>query len=224
MCGDVFLTGGTGYIGRRLAAALVSRGHRTRVLTRAASLGRVPPGATPVIGDALDASSFAGALTPADTIVHLVGTPHPSPAKAAQFLSVDLKSIEQCVTAASAARVGHLVYVSVAHPAPVMGAYIEARSAGEAAIAHAGLTATVLRPWYVLGPGHRWPVILLPLYAALERWPTTRERALRLGLVTVAQMVTALLCAVEQPPPAGTIRVLGVPDIRTAGRMTAAST
>jgi uncharacterized protein YbjT (DUF2867 family) len=213
---DVFLTGGTGYIGQRLARALVERHHHVRVLTRPESADKVVAGATPVVGNALDASSFSGALTAGDTLVHLVGTPHPSPAKALEFQRVDLPSIQASVTAASAAHVVHLVYVSVAHPAPVMKAYIEVRMAGEAAIARAGLTATVLRPWYVMGPGHRWPVLLKPIYAALERWPGTRERAKRLGLVTIDQMVQALVQAVEQRPPSGTIRVVGVPEIRSA--------
>jgi uncharacterized protein YbjT (DUF2867 family) len=210
----VFITGGTGYIGQRLTRALVERGHQVRVLARPESVARVTPGATAVVGNALDGPSFTGALTPGDTLVHLVGTPHPSPAKALEFQRVDLPSIQASVAAAATARVGHLVYVSVAHPAPVMKAYIEVRMAGEAAIARAGLTATVLRPWYVMGPGHRWPVLLKPLYAALELWPGTRERAQRLGLVTIDQMVRALVRAVEQPPPPGTMRIMGVPDIR----------
>ena len=162
------MTGGTGYIGRRLSAALLERGHRVRVLTRSRSAGRVLAAATPVIGDALDASSFAGKLEPRDTLVHLVGTPHPSPMKAAEFRRVDRPSIEASVAAAVSARIAHLVYVSVAHPAPVMQAYIAVRSAGEAAIERAGLTATILRPWYVLGPGRRWPVALVPIYGLLR--------------------------------------------------------
>ena len=211
---EVFITGGTGYIGRALAPALVARGHRVRVLTRAESVPRVPAGAQAVIGNALDAASFSMALTPRDTVVHLVGTPHPSPAKAAEFRRVDLPSIEASVSAATAARIAHLVYVSVAHPAPVMRAYIAVRSAGEAAIAGAGLTATVLRPWYVLGPGHRWPMMLLPLYAVLEALPATRAGAQRLGLLNIQQMVDALVHAIEMPPAAGSRRVLEVPDIR----------
>jgi uncharacterized protein YbjT (DUF2867 family) len=211
---DVFVTGGTGYIGQRLTRALVARGHQVRVLARTESVGRVPPGATAVVGNALDASSFTAALTTGDTLVHLVGTPHPSPAKALEFQRVDLPSIQASVAAASAAHVAHLVYVSVAHPAPVMKAYIEVRMAGEAAIARAGLTATVLRPWYVMGPGHRWPGLLLPLYWALELWPATRERAQRLGLVTIDQMIAALIEAVESPPPSGTVRLVTVPNIR----------
>jgi len=212
----VFVTGATGYIGRQLTAALVARGHDIRALVRPESLGRAPAGVTTVVGNALDASTFGSAVTGSDTIVHLVGTPHPSPSKAAEFQRVDLPSILASVEAARRAHAAHLVYVSVAHPAPVMHAYIEVRSAGERAIADAQLTATILRPWYVLGPGHRWPYVLLPLYALARLIPSKREPASRLGLVTLRQMVAALVRAVENPPPTGTIRIVEVPDIRAA--------
>jgi uncharacterized protein YbjT (DUF2867 family) len=210
----VFVTGGTGYIGRQLIPALFARGHEVRALVRPESLGRAPAGVTTVVGNALDASTFASAVNRTDTIVHLVGTPHPSPSKAAEFQRVDLPSILASVEAARRAQAAHLVYVSVAHPAPVMHAYIEARSAGERAIADAGLTATILRPWYVLGPGHCWPYVLLPLYAIARLIPSKRESASRLGLVTLYQMVAALVRAVENPPPTGTIRIVDVPNIR----------
>jgi len=211
---DVFVTGATGYIGRRLTAALVARGHRVRALVRAQSAGHVAPGVTTVVGDALDSATFAPSVTSADTIVHLVGTPHPSPSKAAEFQRVDLPSILASVAAARKAGAAHLVYVSVAHPAPMMHAYIEVRSAGERAIAEAGLTATILRPWYVLGPGHRWPYLLVPFYAVARLMPSKRVAAERLGLVTIRQMVDALVRAVESPPRPDTIRIVEVPDIR----------
>jgi hypothetical protein len=66
----------------------------------------------------------------------------------------------------------------------------------------------------VLGPGHRWPFLLLPGYWLLERLPPTRDGARRLGLVTLAQMVRALVFAIENPPE--TLRVLEVPEIRGA--------
>lgn len=168
-----------------------------------------------MVGNALDASTFSAAVSGADTLVHLVGTPHPSPSKAAEFQRVDLPSIRASVEAVRSAGTVHLVYVSVAHPAPVMHAYIEARSAGERTIAQAGLTATILRPWYVLGPGHRWPYLLLPFYASARLVPSTRESARRLGLVTLGQMVNALVRAVEHPPAAGQIRIIEVPDIQS---------
>jgi uncharacterized protein YbjT (DUF2867 family) len=215
MTKDVLITGATGYMGRPLAERLASRGHRVRSLARRASLARAVAG-TAIEGDALDPSSIAATLVPGATLVHLVGTPHPSPAKAASFPSIDLASIRASVEAASTACAAHLVYVSVAQPAPVMRAYVDARAQGEAAIEAAGLTATILRPWYVLGPGHRWPVLLLPFTMLAEAFPPTRETARRLGFVTLEQMIAALASAVEHPPVAGTRNIIDVPSIRRA--------
>jgi len=211
---DVFVTGGTGYLGRATIGALLNRRHAVRVLTRPTSLDRVPAGAAPVVGDALDSATFADALFTATTLVHLVGTPHPGPSKAAEFEHVDLASIRSSVEAARRAQIAHLVYVSVAQPAPVMRAYVAARAKGEAAIVEARLTATMLRPWYVLGPDHWWPIALKPIYWLAERLPATREVARRMGLVTLAQMVAALVQAVEHPPVTGTVRIIDVPAIR----------
>jgi uncharacterized protein YbjT (DUF2867 family) len=173
----------------------------------------LPTGPTPIVGDVLSRASFTPAIAPDSVVVHLVGTPHPSPSKAAQFEAVDFVSVRECIAAAQSAGARHIVYVSVAHPARVMHAYVDARVRGEALLRESGITHTVLRPWYVLGPGHRWAYALLPAYWLLEALPSTREGARRLGMVTLAQMIAALVWAVETAGRES--RVGGVPEIRS---------
>jgi nucleoside-diphosphate-sugar epimerase len=213
---DILITGGTGYIGRHLLPVLLDRGHRVRVLTRPASVDRILAGATAVVGDALDAASVGAAMRPGDTVIHLVGTPHPNPSKARQFEEVDLASIRATVAAAKSGGISHLLYVSVAQPAPVMRAFLWVRTLGETMIREAELTATIVRPWYVLGPGHRWPVLIKPLYKLAEIFPGMRDTADRLGFVTIDQMVNALVSAVENPPSQGRQRIVDVPKIKSA--------
>ncbi|MET0346609.1 MAG: hypothetical protein ABW218_10110 [Casimicrobiaceae bacterium] len=98
----------------------------------------------------------------------------------------------------------------------MMRAYVAARAAGETAIRAAGLPATFVRPWYVVGPGHWWPLALVPFYQVAEWIPGTRATARRLGLVTLAQIVRALAEAVEHPPQMGGVRIVDVPAIRAA--------
>ncbi|MCU1233011.1 MAG: NAD-dependent epimerase/dehydratase [Candidatus Solibacter sp.] len=210
----VFVTGATGFMGQRLCATLVGRGHQVRGLARAGSEGRLAAGTEFVAGDPLVGSTYRDALAGCDTMVHLVGVSHPSPAKAAQFRTIDLASALQAIPMAVAAGVHHFVYVSVAHPAPIMREYIAARVEAERAIRESGLTATILRPWYVLGPGRRWPLVLTPIYRVMEAIPATRDGARRLGLVNAEQMVAAMVRSVERPAPG--VRVLAVPDIRDA--------
>lgn len=213
---DILITGGTGYIGRNLIPLLIARHHRVRVLARNESVARVPADATAVIGDPLDDESVASALRTGDTLIHLVGTPHPTPSKADQFEKVDLVSIRASVNAARRVGIDHLVYVSVAHPAPIMQAYLWVRTLGETMIREAGITATILRPWYVLGPGRQWPKLILPLYKLAELFAGTRSAAERLGLVTIEQFMTAMISAAENPPIPGHRRILDVPAIKRA--------
>jgi len=213
---QVFVSGGTGYVGRALVAQLIARGHRARVLARPGSERKVPTGADVVPGNALDAATFSSAVSADDVFVHLTGVAHPAPWKEREFRAIDLVSLRASADAAKSAGVGHFVYVSVAHPAPAMHAYIRVRQECEAILNTAGLTTTILRPWYVLGPGHRWPIALAPIYSLLEAIPSTRNGARRLGLVTLEQMVAALLWAIENPPADS--RVLDVPAIRLLGR------
>jgi hypothetical protein len=163
------------------------------------------------VADALDSASFADAIAPADTFLHLTGTPKPAPWKERQFRAVDLVSLKASVDATvRSSSIRHFIYVSVAHPAPVMRAYLAVREECEEYLARHIAIRTVLRPWYVLGPGHWWPYALKPFYALAPR-----EAAERLGLVTLEQMTAALVYAVENPSEG--CRLVDVPAIRLAG-------
>lgn len=204
----VFVSGSTGFLGRSLVTALLARGHSVRSLARPGSASRVPVGAALIPGDPLRALTFEREVPPADTYIHLTGTSKPAPWKGAQFRAIDKPSLLASVQAAQHAAIRHFIYVSVAQPAPIMKAYIEVRRECEQHLLAAGLPATIVRPWYVLGPTRFWPLLLKPFYAAGEALGL--EGATRLGLVTLAQMTEALAWAVENP---GT-RVLDVPAIR----------
>jgi len=209
---SICVTGGTGYIGPRLIPLLIDRGHSVKAVVRAGSENKLAGNVGPIIADPLKENSYTEAIRGCDTFVHLIGVPHPSPAKAAQFRAIDLPSVQVAVKAAGDAGVRHFIYLSVAQPASMMQAFIAVRAEGEALIRASGMKATFVRPWYVLGPGHRWPYALLPFYWIAELLPRTRESARRLGLITISQMLSGLVWAVENVPD--DIRILDVPKIR----------
>jgi uncharacterized protein YbjT (DUF2867 family) len=209
---NVFITGGTGFMGRSLIMELLRRNYAVQALARHGSEHKLPHGCKVIPGDALDKNSFASQIPPAETFVQLIGVTHPNPAKKDEFRAVDLGSARAAIEAARDPGIRHFVYVSVAQPAPVMKFYVEVRAEAEKMIRESGMNATILRPWYVLGPGRRWPVVLKPLYWLMERIPSARESAQRLGLVTIEQMVAALVQSIENP--ADGVRILGVPEIR----------
>ena len=213
---SICVTGGTGYIGSRLLPLLASRGHEVKAIVRPGSEGKLTGNNTIVLADPLKENSYTEAIRGCDTFIHLIGVPHPSPAKAAQFRAIDLPSAKIAIKAARDAGVRHFIYLSVAQPASMMQAFVAVRAEGEAMIRASGLKATFVRPWYVLGPGHRWAYVLLPFYWIAELIPATRDSARRLGLITITQMLNALFWAVENPPDG--VCVLDVPKIRELSR------
>jgi uncharacterized protein YbjT (DUF2867 family) len=208
----VFISGGTGYVGRRLLPELLRRGHAVRALVRPGSEDKVCGQCAVTTGDVLNSQTFSMAVAPIDTFVHLVGVPRPAPWKGKAFRALDLPSLRASLAAAQEATVRHFVYISVAQPAPVMKAYVQVRSECEALIQVSGLSATILRPWYIIGPAHYWPMVLWPVYKLLEYVPATMASARRLGLVTIQQMVAALVWTIEHP--ADGVRIVDVPGIR----------
>lgn len=212
MNNKIFITGGTGYIGKKLIQELHKRNFEVHALVRQESLSKLPKGCKAVVGNALDHSSFADKIAPCKTFIQLVGVPHPSPSKKELFKKIDLVSIQESVWAAKDAGVEHFIYISVAQGAMVMKEYQEVRLHGEELIRKSGMKATILRPWYVIGPGHYWPLLFLPVYKLLELIPFTKETASRLGLVTLNQLIAALVSATQRTPSG--IQLVSVPDIK----------
>lgn len=212
MNNKIFITGGTGYIGSRIIQELLRNNFEIKALVRKGSESRLPGNCIPVLGNALKNSTYKDQISPCETFIHLIGVPHPGPWKKKQFNSIDLVSVQQAVPAALNAGIKQFIYLSVAHPAPIMKDYIEVRMKGEKLIKESGMNASFVRPWYVLGPGHYWPVIMLPFYKIFEKIPSTKEFAYRLGYVKIDQIINCILYSVKNPSEG--IKIYDVNEIK----------
>lgn len=209
----VFITGATGYIGKRLTKQLLRRGDKVIALVRKGSEHKVAAGAEIITADPFDAGSFQTFIPKGAVFIQLLGVPHPSPKKAKQFREIDLRSAKASADAAAAAGVSHFIYVSVAtSPSKLMAAYQTVRKEGETYCKTKGLNCTFIRPWYVLGPGHYWPVLLLPLYGIAEILPSWRQKARSMAFVTIRKMLRTLANTIENDPQP--LRIIEIRDIR----------
>lgn len=199
---NIFITGGTGYIGRRLIKTLLAeRKYTVKTLVRIGSEKKLPDGCEIIFGDALDADTYKHLITEHCTFIHLVGVSHPSPAKREQFKKIDLVSVEEAVKAASYAKTRHFIYLSVSQfPSSVMRNYQQTRKYGERLLKASGIPCTILRPWYVLGPGHWWPVILQPLFFLAKMISCWKKFIEQREFITIRQMIAALRIAVKNAP------------------------
>jgi uncharacterized protein YbjT (DUF2867 family) len=202
---EIFITGGTGYMGARLIPLLLEKGYSVNALVRKGSENKVPQGCGQVVANPFDPSTFQNQISPGSTFIQLLGVSHPSPKKKEQFKSIDLQSVKASASAAVNARVEHFIYVSVAQlPTKVMREYQLCRAEGEQSILSTHIPATFIRPWYVTGPGHYWPLALQPVFKLLELFPPTSRKAKALRLVSIRQMLQTLLYAVENKPQTNT--------------------
>jgi uncharacterized protein YbjT (DUF2867 family) len=137
----ILVTGGTGTLGRQLVARLHDAGRPVRVLSRRQQ--QDGPGITYAVGDLDTGEGVDAAVHGVATVVHCAGSSKGDDEKARNL-----------VRAASAARVSHLVYISVvgADRIPIssrldrmMFGYFGAKLAAEKIIAGSGIPFTTMR-------------------------------------------------------------------------------
>jgi uncharacterized protein YbjT (DUF2867 family) len=209
----VYISGGTGYIGSRLISILLQKQFTVMVLVRKGSEKKLPTGVEAIIADPFSPETFAPTIPKGCIFVQLLGVPHPGPKKKDLFRAIDLASAIASASAAAQAGVFHFVYISVAQTqTKIMKDYQECRAEAESFIRTTGMSATFIRPWYVVGPGHYWPLFFLPLFKILEWIPATSQKAKALRLVSIHQMLRSLEFAIEHP--AHGVRIIEIDGIR----------
>ena len=73
---QIFITGGTGYIGRRLIKLLLEKGYKVKALVRNGSENKLPNGCDYIIANPFDAKSFEKEIPAGATFIQLLGVSH----------------------------------------------------------------------------------------------------------------------------------------------------
>jgi nucleoside-diphosphate-sugar epimerase len=204
------VTGGTGFLGRHVVAALARGGWRVRMLVRR---DIAPPAEAPLAemtrGDLSDAEALRRLVRGAAAVVHLAGLT--KALRRAEFVAVNRDGsarLAQAVAAeAPAARC--VLLSSMAARAPHLSAYAGSKQAGEAA-AIAGLGAAgrwvVLRPGVIYGPGDREGRALRRLLAA-PLAPVPHGPEPRIGFVHARDVAAAVARLCGDGPLSATFEV-----------------
>lgn len=189
----VALTGGTGFIGRRLVDRLLHHSHRVSLLCRRAT--GTPSAATRVHGDLADRPALTSLVTAADVVIHLAGAVRG--AVRADFDTPNVEGTRNLLDAMDAVAPGTplLVFSSLAAREPGLSHYAASKRAAEDLVmARAGSRPVlVLRPPAVYGPGD---TEMLPVFRFMARTglaPCAGHRRDRVSLVFVEDLVDAAL-------------------------------
>lgn len=150
----LFVTGGSGFLGRRFLARL-PEGLADEVVALTRDADRLAgAGVTVVEGDLAEPAGWAVALEGADAVLHLAAAT--GAAKAATHWRVNARGTDRLVHACARAGVGRFVLVSsiAAGPGPVEHyPYARSKRRAEAAVEASPTAWTIVRPTLIAGAG-----------------------------------------------------------------------
>jgi uncharacterized protein YbjT (DUF2867 family) len=168
----VFLTGGTGFLGRCAASALRDAGFSLRALVRPDSRrreGLSSLGAAIIEGDLLDRLAVEDGLEGAGTVVHLAGIIAENRRAGVTFKRIHEEATAQLVEAAWAAGAQRFIYVSaLGARQQASSRYHRSKWKAENALRSSGIECVILRPSVIFGPEDEFVNRIARL---METWP-----------------------------------------------------
>ncbi len=220
----IFVTGGTGYIGRSLVRRLVADGHEVRALVRATS--RVEPlaelGAATFVGDILDRASMRQGMSGADWVIHAAADLDLD-GPAGRMQAANVQGSDNVASLAYKLGVGRFLSISsvaffggspagggaateaTAPERPFPTVYSATKHAGEMAIrewAKRGLRLNTVYPSLVYGPpGKRAGANSILRSLAKGRYPVLVAAKRRTSWVYLDDVIDALARVMAGAPP-----------------------
>lgn len=151
----VFVTGGTGYVGRPMVERLLKDGHDVKVLTRSESrAAHWGTKVSVVVGDLFDDTALKLGMDASDAVVHLVGVIREHPRQKVTMQRVHTEGTKVLVKAALEANISRLVHMSALGARPdAYTAYHQSKWNAEKVVRQSGLQFTIFRPSIIFGKG-----------------------------------------------------------------------
>lgn len=205
--GPVLVAGGSGFVGRRLVAALTDAGREVRVLTRRPQEHSGP--GVPVGGDVTDAASLVEPMQGCDAAYYLVHS-----LDSDDFESRDADAATVFGRQAAAAGIGQIIYLGgLGDDGDELSAHLRSRREVESVLADSGVPTTVLRAGIVVGHGGISWEMTRQLVAHLPAMVTPRWVWTRTQPIAVADVIRYLVGVLDHPDAAGRTFDIGGPDI-----------
>ncbi|WP_265109970.1 NAD-dependent epimerase/dehydratase family protein [Halosolutus halophilus] len=179
----LLVTGGNGFIGRRICERAVADGHEVTSVARTGPpaqrhCGPWAADVTWVAADVFSPETWRDALPSVDCVVHSIGTISETPDAGGSFDRINGDSAIVAALEAERADVDRFVYISSSAKPPLVGqSYITARRRAERAIADLDMEVVVPRFGPVYGPDQpHFPELANWLFAAVGAFEPIARR------------------------------------------------
>jgi len=198
----VFLTGGTGFVGRAVIQALRAEGLVVRCLVRRGSerdlkgLGAIER----IEGDVLERRGLDADISGCDAVIHLVGIIREHPAQGTTFERIHVQGTRNVLDATAAAGVRRYVHMSaLGTRSGARSRYHQTKWAAEESVRASGLAWTIFRPSIIYGRGDGFVTMLARMVRRLPVVPVIGSGRGRLRPVPVEQVAEVFARSVRMP-------------------------
>ncbi len=224
--GRVCILGGTGFIGRRLAARLGPDGYDVVIPTRSRQRHRrllVLPSVDLVETNIHDPSALNSIIAGCDAVINLVGVLNDSRRSKQGFQAAHVELVSQVTAACRLQGVSRLLHMSALKANAERGPshYLRTKGQGEAVLQQTGddIAWTIFRPSVVFGPEDAFINRFAKLLTLAPVFPLARPNA-RFAPVYVEDVVDAFCRALADPSTVGQTYELCGPQIYSLREIT----
>jgi len=212
---NILVTGASGFIGRRLTAALLAAGFSVRCLVRRDT--PLPAGAVAVSGDLLAPETLPVAMDGIDTAYYLV---HSMAGGRAGFEERDRRAAENFVRAATAAGVRRVIYLGgLGETGKGLSGHLQSRMEVGAILRAAPFATTFLRAAVIFGAGGASFEMIRSLVEHLPLMITPRWVNTKCQPIAVDDVISYLVGCLTEERTTGETFDIGGPDILTYREM-----
>jgi NADH dehydrogenase len=203
---NVFVTGGTGFVGREILRQLLQAGHTARVLVREGSADKLEdPGQVELhTGDVTDSASLVGALQGCDAVIHLVGIIRAFPGRGITFKKMHVTATANILEACEEQGVRRYLHMS-SNGTRANGRtdYHRTKWQAEELVRASGLDWTIFRPSLIFGQGSEFVKMLSEMIRRVPIVPVIGDGQYRMQPVSVSQVAESFVRALEMPETIG---------------------
>ena len=202
----VFVTGGSGFVGRELIRQLLAQGHHVRALARDSVSLKDLSAIETVIGDTTKPETLANQMTGCDAVIHLVGIIREIASKQVTFERLHTESTRTIVTAAQAQGIKRYVHMSAnGTRINAITKYHKTKWRAEEIVKNSGLDWTIFRPSLIFGPNDEFINMLAKMIKILPVIPVFGDGKYAIQPVHVHDVVSSFSAALQRPETIGQI-------------------
>ncbi len=212
----IFLTGGTGFVGRKILRNLIRKDYSLRCLVRDGSESKLPlkdPRLETVRGDIRNIETLTGKLEGADAVIHLVGIIREFPGQDVTFEKIHFQAAKNIIDVAAREGVKKFVMMSA------LGANLNAKTSYQTTKAQAEeylksstIPFIIIRPSIIFGKEDQFVNTFAQMIRRTPFIPVIGDGQYQLQPISVENVAEAFVKSVDSPTVVNQTFDAGGPD------------